>query len=207
VTRSDVVTGNYVKVNAELLSGQIDQALERFEEQREWLESNGWVLSANGADCSIGTALALGGRLKEAIRHLEKAITVSDAHGDVYASTWNRIALAEIYLAIVANSGKPSLRIVATNLGAIVTGKLRGAERALALLEQARGNNQVHERGVMRARIDFNVGLLLERRRQFDAARQRFLSARAAAEAQAVPPMVARIDAAIARLPAEVAAG
>ncbi len=207
VTRSDVVTGNYVKVNAELLSGQIDQALERFEEQREWLESNGWVLSANGADCSIGTALALGGRLKEAIRHLEKAITVSDAHGDVYASTWNRIALAEIYLAIVANSGKPSLRIVATNLGAIVTGKLRGAERALALLEQARGNKQVHERGVMRARIDFNVGLLLERKRQFDAARQRFLSARAAAEAQAVPPMVARIDAAIARLPAEVAAG
>ena len=38
VTRFDVVSGNYVKVNAELLSGQIDQALTRFEEQREWLE-------------------------------------------------------------------------------------------------------------------------------------------------------------------------
>jgi class 3 adenylate cyclase/tetratricopeptide (TPR) repeat protein len=207
VTRSDVVTGNYVRVNAELLSGQIDKALTRFLEQREWLESNGWVLSANGADCSIGTALALGGRLKEAIRHLNRAIAASDEHGDVYASTWNRIALAEIYLAIVANSGKPSLRVLTANLGAIVTGKLRGAERALALLEQARDSKQVHERGVMRARIDFNVGLLLEQKRQFAAARQRLLSARAAAEAQDVRPMIARIDAALARLAQAAAAG
>ena len=59
----------------------------------------------------------------------------------------------------------------------------------------------------MRARIDFNVGLLLERKRQFDAARQRFLSARVAAEAQNVPPMVARIDAALGRLPIEAVAG
>ena len=145
--------------------------------------------------------------MKEAIRHLNRAIAASDEHGDVYASTWNRIALAEIYLAIVANSGKPSLRVLTANLGAIVTGKLRGAERALALLEQARDSKQVHERGVMRARIDFNVGLLLEQKRQFAAARQRLLSSRAAAEAQDVRPMIARIDAALARLAQAAAAG
>jgi hypothetical protein len=88
-----------------------------------------------------------------------------------------------------------------------VTGKLRGAERALLLLEQARNSKQVHERGVLRARIDFNLGLLLERKQQCDAARLRFLSARAAAQAQDVPPMVARIDAALARLPAATVAG
>jgi tetratricopeptide (TPR) repeat protein len=205
VARFDVVAGNYVKVNADLLSGQLDNALTRLQEQREWLETNGWVFSANGADCSIGTALALGGRLKEAMRHLNKAIDVSDEHGDVYAATWNRIALAEIYLAIVANSAKPSLRLLTTNLGAIMTGKLRGAERALALLERARDSKQVHERGILRARIDLNVGLLLERKLQFDAARERLLSARVAAEAQDVPPMVARIDAALGRLPAATA--
>jgi class 3 adenylate cyclase/tetratricopeptide (TPR) repeat protein len=205
VTRFDVVTGNYVKATAELLSGQIENALTRLQEQREWLETNGWVFSANGADCSIGTALALGGRVKEAIRYLNRAITVSDEHGDVYAATWNRIALAEIYLAIVANSGKPSLRVLTANLGAIVTGKLRGAQRALVLLEQARNGRQVHEQGVLRARIDFDVGLLLERTRQFDVARQRLLAARAAAETQDVPPMVARIDVALARLPAAAA--
>ena len=145
--------------------------------------------------------------MKEAIRHLEKALAVSDEHGDVYAATWNRIALAEIYFAIVANSGKPSLRVLTNNLGAIVTGKLRGAERALALLDEARNMRQVHERGVLRARIDLTYGLLLERKRQFDDARQRLLSARVAAEAQDVPPMVARIDAALARLPAATAAG
>jgi tetratricopeptide (TPR) repeat protein len=205
VARFDVVAGNYVKVNAELLSGQIGNALTRLQEQRNWLEQNGWVFSANGADCSIGTALALGGQLRQAIRHLEKALAVSDEHGDVYAAAWNRIALAEIYLSIVAYSGKPSLRALTTNLGAIVTGKLRGADRALALLEEARNIKQVHERGVLRARIDLNVGLLLERKRQFEAARQRLLAARAAAEAQDVPPMVARIDAALARLPAPAA--
>jgi class 3 adenylate cyclase/tetratricopeptide (TPR) repeat protein len=205
VARFDVVAGNYVKVNAELLSGQIENALTQLQEQRKWLETNGWVFSANGADCSIGTALALGGRLKEAVRHLKKAITVSDEHGDVYAATWNRIALAEIYLSIVANSGKPSLHVLTANLGAIVTGKLRGADRALALLEEARNIKQVHERGVLRARIDLNVGLLLGRKRQFDAARQRLLAARATAAAQDVLPMVARIDAALARLPAAAA--
>ena len=206
VTRSDVVTGNYVKVTAELLSGQIENALTRLQEQRDWLETNGWIFSANGADCSIGTALAFGGRLKEAIRHLDKAIVASDLHGDVYAATWNRIALAETYLAILSNSGKPSFRLLTNNLGAIVTGKLRGAERALALLEQAGNSKQVHERGVLRARIDFNVGLLLERNRRFDAARERLLSARAAAEAQNVPPLVARIDTALTRLTSAAAA-
>ena len=88
------------------------------------------------------------------------------------------------------------MRVLTHNLGAIVTGKLRGAERALALLEQARDSKQVHERGVLRARIDLDVGLLLERKQQFDAARQRLLSARVAAEAQDVLPMIARIDAA-----------
>jgi class 3 adenylate cyclase/tetratricopeptide (TPR) repeat protein len=205
VTRFDVVTGNYVKATAELLSGQIDTALTRLQEQRQWLETNGWVFSANGADCSIGTALALGGRVKEAIRYLNKAIAVSHEHGDMYAATWNRIALAEIYLAIVANSGKPSLGVLTANLGAIVTGKLRGSERARVLLEQARASKQAHERGILRARIDFDLGRLLERKRQFEAAGQRFVSARAGAQAQDVPPMVTRIDAALARLPAAAA--
>jgi tetratricopeptide (TPR) repeat protein len=206
VTRLDVVSGNYMKSCAELFSGQLENALTQLQEQRKWLETNGWVYSANGADCSIGTALALGGRLKEAMRHLNKAIAVSDEHGDVYAATWNRISLAEIYLAILSNSRKPSLRVLTANLGAIVTGKLHGAERALALLEQARNSKQVHERGVLRARIDLNVGLLFERKGQFDAARKRLLSARSAAEAQEVLPMVARIDAALAHLPAATAA-
>ena len=206
VTRSDVVTGNYVKVTAELLSGQIENALTQLQEQRKWLETNGWVYSANGADCSIGTALGLSGQWKEAIRYLEKAISVSDEHGDVYAATWNRIALAEIYVAIVTNSGNPPLRVLMSNLDVILIGKLYGAGRALALLDEARNNNQVHERGVMSARIDLNVGLLLERKRQFEAARQRLLSARSAAEAQDVPPMIARIDAALAHLPAATAA-
>jgi hypothetical protein len=74
------------------------------------------------------------------------------------------------------------------------------------LLEQARNSKQVHERGVLRARIDLNVGLLFERKGQFDAARKRLLSARSAAEAQEVLPMVARIDAALAHLPAATAA-
>ena len=203
----DIVAGKFVKVNAELLTGKVDKTLERLLEQREWLETNGWVFSANGADCSIGTALLLRRRLKEAILYLEKALAQSDQHGDQYAAVWNRIALAEIYLAIVTNSGKPSLRVLANNLGAVVTGKLRGAERALVLLEQARKMSQVHERGVLRARIDLDVGLLLAQKRQFSAARQRFLSARAAAEAQDVSPMLARIDAALARLPAGAAVG
>jgi class 3 adenylate cyclase/tetratricopeptide (TPR) repeat protein len=169
VTRFDVVTGAYVKATGELLAGRAEESLARLREQREWLENNGWIYSANGADCSIATALGLSGHLKEAIRHLEQAIAVSDAHGDVYTYVWNRITLAEIYLAIVTNAGpRPPLRVILSNAGVIVSGKVHGVRRALELLEQARGGANVHERGVLRARIDSDMGLLLARKRKFE---------------------------------------
>jgi tetratricopeptide (TPR) repeat protein len=184
------------------LSGEIDKTLRELQEQRDWLEQNGWIYSANGSDSSIGMALALSGRLKEATRCLEKAIAASDKYGNAYAATWNRIALAEIYLAIVSNSGGSSVRVLLANLRVIFVGKLFGVRRGIELLEDARKYKQIHERGVLRARIDMDIGLFMVRKQRFDGARERLLSARTAAQAQGVAPMVARIDAALAGLPA-----
>ena len=202
VTRFDVVTGAFVKAVAELLAGRGEGALARLREQRQWLESNGWIYSANGADCSIASAMGLSGNLKDAIRHLEQAIVVSDAHGDVYTFVWNRIALAEIYLAIVTNAGpRPPLRVILSNAGVIASGKVHGMRRALELLEQARAGANVHERGVLRARIDSNIGTILARKRKYEEARGRLSSARSTAEEHGLAAMVERIDAALARLP------
>ncbi len=203
VTQFDAVTGDYVKATGELLAGRGGQtAIARLREQRQWLESNGWIYSANGADCSIATALALSGQLKEAIQLMEQAIAISDARGDVYTVVWNRISLAEIYLAIIANQGpRPPLRVLMANAGLIASVKTFGVRRALELLEQAGQSLNVHERGVLRARIDSDIGFLLARKRKYESARRRLMSARSAAEAQGLASMVARIDAVLAKLP------
>ena len=203
VTQFDAVTGDYVKATGELLAGRGGQtAIARLREQRQWLESNGWIYSANGADCSIATALALSGQLKEAIQLMEQAIAISDARGDVYTIVWNRISLAEIYLAIIANQGpRPPLRVLMANAGLIASVKTFGVRRALELLEQAGQSLNVHERGVLRARIDSDIGFLLARKRKYESARRRLMSARSAAEAQGLASMVARIDAVLAKLP------
>ena len=202
VTRFDVVTGAYVKAYGDLLAGRGEGALARLREQRQWLEGNGWIYSANGADCSIAMALGISGHLKDAIRHLEQAIVTSDAHGDVYTRVWNRITLAEIYFAIVTNAGpRPPLRVILSNAGVIASGKMHGMRRALELLEQAREGSNVHERGVLRARIDATIGLIMARRRKYEEARSRLSSARAAADAHGLAAMVARIDAALSSLP------
>ncbi len=205
VTPFDRAAGELAHATAELLSQPADGALPRLEQRRDWAIENGWIYSASGLDIVIGLMLAASGKLKKGVRRLEQAIAEGDSSGDVYVATWNRIALAEVYLSVLVPTGKAPLGFILKNFGAIVSARLFGARRASALLDQATANKQLDERGIISARIGMDRALLLAHTRQFGLARQHLLAARASAETQDVKPMVMRIDAALAALPGQPA--
>jgi hypothetical protein len=89
------------------------------------------------------------------------------------------------------------LRILLKNLFFLLRTKRVAARKAEALLQQARRDPWFCDRGVARARIDFDLGELYAATGQVGLARKHFEAARAIALAQKVPKMLARIDAAI----------
>jgi hypothetical protein len=66
------------------------------------------------------------------------------------------------------------------------------------LLRVAIQNPQFSERGVIRARIDFNLGLVQRALGRLDLAQAHFKQAREVAISQEAPAIIAKIDAAMA---------
>jgi hypothetical protein len=89
------------------------------------------------------------------------------------------------------------LRILLKNLLFLLRIKRVAAKKAEALLQEARRDPWFCDRGVARARIDFDLGELYAATGQAGLARKHFEAARAIAVAQQVPKMLARIEAAI----------
>ena len=113
---------------------------------------------------------------------------------------WTRIFLAEFYIALLQGEKKPSLRVVLKNLLFLATAKRAAAKRAEALLRRAMENPQFSEHGAIRARIDFNLGILLNALGRKELALAHLRHGRDAALMQEMPPLVAKIDVAIASM-------
>ena len=67
----------------------------------------------------------------------------------------------------------------------------------MALLNTALRNQQFHERGVLRSRIELNTGLLHQRLNQHGLARDHLMRARSGASAQHAAALLGKIDAAL----------
>jgi hypothetical protein len=71
------------------------------------------------------------------------------------------------------------------------------AKKVETLLHKALRNQQFHEEGVLRARIELDLGLLQKSLNKPDLARGHLTRARLAASAQHASAMLAKIDAAV----------
>jgi GGDEF domain-containing protein len=147
----------------------------------------------------IGIGFVFSGRFREGINLLRHVILASDEDGDGTA-TLGRIFLAEIYLGILEGRRAPPLKIILRNLDIIIGTKMFGLRRALALLDRAGRNEQLHKDGTIRARINMDIGLLYKVKKRPALARQFLEKARAPAELQGNAFMVNKIDAALASL-------
>ncbi len=146
-------------------------------------------------------ALLLGGDLRNGVWVLEALIDrVESELGYRAYADWTRIFLAEFYIALLQGEKKPSLRVVLKNLLFLATAKRAAAKRAEALLRRAMENPQFSEHGAIRARIDFNLGILLKALGRKELALAHLRHGRDAALMQEMPPLVAKIDVAIASM-------
>ena len=149
----------------------------------------------------IAAAVALTGDLRSAVKLLKRGIKAADANGSRAVASWNRIILAEVYLAVLTARGRPQPDVLVRNLSTILGVALFGTRSARALLEEARQNEHFDERGTVRARIEFDLARLAQHENRFGEARECFARARAAADAQGASATVTEIDLAAAALP------
>ena len=142
-----------VRAAAMLLQGRYSEGLPLMRKVHQWAHENGWLYSASGTNLSMATALALSGDIKTTIRLLKKGIKDAAANSSRVIASWNRILLAEIYLAMLIGDGpEASFSVIVRNIAPILGAKLFGARRVRELLLEARSNPFFAEHGTVRAR-------------------------------------------------------
>ena len=147
-----------------------------------------------------GVALALLGRISEGTRLIRQQIVQFDAIGDHARAAWCRIILAEIYIQILSAKQKPEAPVLLKNFSTIIGAMIFGAKRARALLTEAAAVKMFSERGVIIARINFDLGVLSAMKKKCGEARSYFEKARVGAESQGADKLLQKIDAALAEL-------
>jgi len=198
LTPFDRMVGNQVTGIAQILAGQIADGVNTVQRHREEALRNGWYFSALGTEAPLGVAMAMTGELAKSVRWMEALIERCETEYGyrVYADL-ARLYLAEIYLAVLQSRAKPPLRVLLANLRFLATVKRVARKKAAALLNSALRNEQFHEQGVLRSRVEFNLGLLQKLLNQKDSARDHLMRARMAASAQHASALLAKIEAAI----------
>ena len=147
-----------------------------------------------------GVALAMMGQISEGINVLKRQIAQSDSVADQTRAALARIILAEIYIQIISGKEKPQVAVLLKNLTSIVDAMIFGARRARALLVKAAMHKQLSERGVIIARVNFDLGLLSAMKKKREEARRYFEKARVGAKDQGAHKLLQKIDAALAEI-------
>ena len=177
-----------------LLEGRVEEGLAQLLSLKKWALSQRWVYAASGVDFAVGPALAMTGRVGDGIRVLKAGISACDASGSLAVASWNRLALAELYLAMLSARKRPSIKFILSNLPAIVKVRISGSRQARSLLEQVALNSQIHKQGMTRGWVEIDFAKLCHMKNRSNLARQHLKKARLAALAQQSKPMLDEIE-------------
>lgn len=184
-TPYDRTAGTIARATGLLLEGPVEEGLALLLSMKKWALAHRWAYAASGVDFAAGPALAMTGQIGEGIRTLKSAIADSDATGSLAVASWNRLALAELYLGMLSFSGpRPPIRFILFNLLSIVKVRLFGLRQARRLLEQLSFNNQFHSESTTLARLELDLARVCLRENARDLARQHLARARFAALTQ-----------------------
>jgi hypothetical protein len=188
------------KAIAEISLGDAEHGLDHLVEAIGVASESGWRAVVDYGITFVGVGHVLLGEVDKGIRVIESAIAEFDARGHIFAAMMARVILAEVYLAMLTSRAALPLFVTLKNLGVILRVKFSGVRRIKALLERAARAPQGDERGVIRARMHKDMGLLHKFKKEPDLAREFLEKARAPAELQGAASLVAEIDAALAEL-------
>jgi class 3 adenylate cyclase len=204
-TPFDRNAGTMARATGLLLEGHVEEGLALLLSLKKWALEHRWAYAAGGVDFAAGPALAMTGQIGRGIRMLKAAICDCDTAGSLAVASWNRLALAELYLGMLSpREPRPPIRFILFNLLSILKVRLFGLRQARLLLEQLSSNSQIHPESMTQARIDLDLARVCLKENVQDRARRHLAKARSAALAQESTPMLNEIDAITA---SEVGAG
>jgi hypothetical protein len=168
---------------------------------RQQAQINGWHLSALSGEVALAISTLMRGEFAKGVRSLESLIerVERDIGWRTYAA-WGRIYLAEFYITLLRGIGKPSPGVLLKNLLFLLRTRPVAARKAEALLREAMTDPWFSERGVTRARIEFDLGEICLATGRPVLARTHFETARVIAIAQRASNWLAKIDVAAALL-------
>jgi hypothetical protein len=198
VTPVDRMIGRQIAGIAKILSGQISDGVDRLQRPREESFKKGWYFTALGTEAPLGVAMAMTGDFAKSVHWMEALIERCERELGYRAyADFTRLFLAEIYLSLLQPRANPPVRFLLANFRFLAMPKRVAAKKVEALLRTALRNQQFHEEGVLRARIELDLGLLQKSLNKPDLARDHLTRARVAASAQHASAMLAKIDAAM----------
>jgi hypothetical protein len=201
VTQFDQVMSHVAIGTAQIATGRVAEGIVTVEKARRVAAANEWLYLLSVTDSSLGMAMVASGAIGQGIAWLEALVLRGEREYDgAVGADVGRISLAEVYVALLAGRRRPSLRVLAQNLFALVRARFIAARRAEGLLLKALGNPMFSEVGVFRARTHLALGLLHKAKGQSATAREHLERAQFAAAAQDAGAMLARIEAALASL-------
>jgi class 3 adenylate cyclase len=192
-----------VKAVSGIFLGRVREGLEEIAALNSEFERSGALMAMQSMFQGIG--LAMLGQVSEGIRMIEKEIAQADATGDQTRAAMSRIILAEVYIQILSGKEKPGVTVLFRNFWTITGVLIFGASRAQTLLRQAAAVKKLSERGVIVARINYDLGVLSAMNRRSKEARAYFNRARVGAECQGAEKLTRKIDVALMELGSQAA--
>jgi class 3 adenylate cyclase/tetratricopeptide (TPR) repeat protein len=180
-----------------VLLGRVAEGSEILRQQQQIAVANEWHNSVLVVSGILELSRVLSGDVKQGVRGVESIIQGCETKYDYQAyADLIRLLLSEYYIELLCGAKKLSIGMIVKNPLFVVNAKRWASSRAETLLRAALKNSQFSERGVLRARIDFNLGMIHKAMGRLELARAHFDEARKIASAQEAVALIAKIDAA-----------
>jgi DNA-binding winged helix-turn-helix (wHTH) protein/tetratricopeptide (TPR) repeat protein len=193
--------GETVIGNSQLLLGRVTEGVELLLGHRQRAQACGWRFSALSTTIPLAMSTLLRGEFAKGVYLMESVIERAETEYNYrFYANFARTYLAEFYVALLRGTRKPTLRTLLKNFVFLIRTRSRAAGRAEKLLRQAMADPCFVERGLNRARIEFNLGEICLATGRTELARAHFATARTIAVAQGASNWLTKIDAATALL-------
>jgi class 3 adenylate cyclase/tetratricopeptide (TPR) repeat protein len=196
----DVTSSVSLQGIALALLGRLDEAVEKLGTARKMCVAQGNLYTLSAQEPIFGVVMVRQGHIREGVAYIEGCISRRDEERDQVFGGWARLILAEIYLELLTPKERAPFWVVLRNLPFLAYARLRGARRALALLDQVLRNEQFSERGFICARAHLGIGLVHKIRKDVTEARRHLERAGAIMAAVGSVHLVERVDVLLAEL-------
>jgi class 3 adenylate cyclase/tetratricopeptide (TPR) repeat protein len=202
IAPTDIGLAELLKGMAQVFTGRIDEGADLLWSTRTRCIAAGWSYITSASDMALGPTMVVRGEIEKGVRFLEAIIETDIRLGFVVGRDAARLVLTDIYLELLAPTQRVPIKVVLRNLPFLVRTKFTGWKKAMDMMLAARENPMFSGTSHWRARAEANLGFLYMIRKRYPEAKECLARARPIAEELNSAALLAKIDAALARIPA-----